>query len=371
MADFVIRTARLARSLVAFAALALPVGGCGGTQAGDMAEPESLPEARLGFALAGHFAPPPGGGFWEPADIVVREGTGPSGVWIVDRKAGCVYRYDLAGNYRGRISRPGGGPGELKDPLALGIVGDTLWVFNAGNHRIEYLTVDGTPLGAQPLPEDAGAVLDLIDVGDDFVASTVFGPAPLVRFARGSGRVPAHGFGEALASFEQRYRARKNGGPEGTAAAGPAAAIPSLYRLAAVGEKIWVLHLYLPIIGIFESDGELTKIVTYPSDPVEVGGEKVQEIDGVRRRVREAPPEPGGAIGLLEGSRGDLLLLTHQAAGGHQRLYRLSAAGEVLARVASPLDGWMAVAAGRGSRRYVLAAWGALEEPAAIRLVAE
>ena len=358
-----IRVERLRRIVPVLAAA---LASCGSGEGAGAADPGSLPEARAGVVAAGVLEPPAGEGFWEPADIVVEEGAAMSGVWIVDRKAARVYRYDLTGRYRGALARQGSGPGELEGPLALGIVGDTLWVYNAGNRRIDYLAADGTSLGTLPLPETAGTVLDLIDVGANFVASTVFGPAPLLRFSREGAVAEAQPFGERLAEFESRYRAAS-----GDRSAAGADAIPSLYRLAEIDGRVWALHLYLPILGIFEPGGELVRIVTYPSEPVEAGGEKVEEIDGVRRRLRAAPPSPGGAIGIMEDGRGDLLLLTHQADRGRQRFYRLNVAGDVLARIESPFDGWLAVGAWSGDRRYALAVVGELEEPAVVRLVPE
>lgn len=339
---------------------------------------EDVPAARFAFEVRGAFQPPPGDGFWEPADIVVSEGRAVPGgrpgsegrVWVVDRRANRIYHYDLHGKYIGRSSRGGGGPGELSGAMALGIVGDTLWVHNAGNRRIDYFDPAGHALATQPLPEGAGSILDMIAVGDDFVASAVFGPAPLVRFRRSpqARRIaPAAGFGLPLSAQE----ARMSGGAPGEAGArGPRDPIPSIYRLELVAGRIWAFHLYLPLIGIFEPGGNLVRIVTYPADPVAAGDERVQEVDGSTRRVRKAPPTPGGAIGILRGSSGQVYLLTHQASAGRQRLYVMSDRGDLVGRVESPLDGWMAFSAASGRQRFVIATLGVLEEPAVIRMAA-
>lgn len=348
--------------IVAFAAAALLTGACHRGEAGAPRDPDEVPEARFGFELAGYLDPPGPEGFWEPADIEVDDAGGA--IWIVDRKADCVYRYDLDGVYRGRVSRQGSGPGELSEALALGMVGDTLWVFNAGNRRIDYFGMGGETLATQPLPDGSGAVVDVIAVGGEFVASTVFGQTPLVRFPRAPGAATAgsaRGFGQELASMEADLAGR--------AAPKTRAAIPPVYRVVLVGGRIWALHLYLPLVGIFAADGRLIRLVTYPADPVEPGGESVQEIDGVRRRVQNAPLDPGGAIGLLEGTAGEIYLLTHQSDSGRQRLYALNRDGDLIGRVESPFAGWLAVSAGDGgNQRYVLAARGETEEPAVIRL---
>lgn len=344
------------RSAMVTAAVVL--AACG--QGGDGAPPDldDLPPAPFGLSLAAIFGPPPDGGFWEPAGVAVREQGPLTGVWVVDRKANHVHRYQLDGRYQGRIARPGGGPGELAGGLALGFAGDTLWVYSAGNRRIDFFGAAGQPLATQPLPDGVGSVIDMIAVGKDFVASTVFDSAPLVRFRRGpGGGVVAAPFGRALAEVEARLATGR---------------VPSIYRVALVGGRIWALHLYLPLVGIFDPGGTLLRTVVYPSNPVAGGAERVGEIDGVRRRVQEAPAEPGGAIGVMEGSGGEVYLLTHQRSGDRQRLYVLSESGDLLGRAESPLDGWMAVSAGAGSAaRYVLATWGEAEEPTLLRLKVE
>src|SRR5690606_11957666 len=41
------------------------------------------------------------------------------------------------------VGREGSGPGEFRRLDALGLLGDTLWVFDSGNTRFGYFTLDG------------------------------------------------------------------------------------------------------------------------------------------------------------------------------------------------------------------------------------
>ena len=309
--------------------------------------PDAVSEVPFRLAVVDRFRPPPEGGFAKPADLVAADGR----VWIVDHGANRIFEYGREGAHRATFSREGEGPGELDGPLAVGALSDTLWVYNAGNRRIEFVGFGGAPLGTQPMPEGAGAVVDMLAVGGEFVAARAFGHPPLIRFRRaaGSGRSEIErAFGAELARREREIGA---------------GAIPSVYRLARIGDRLWVMHLYLPLVGIYELDGTFVRTVTYPSPPVRTGGERRVEVEGRQVRLRDAPPDPAGAIGALPGPSGEVYLLTHQRKDGVQGIYVLSAEGELVGRAANPVDGVFAFAESDGDRRFVVGTRGPLEEP--------
>lgn len=341
----------------------LLAGACAdepGAGGGDTGE---LSEVAFDLKVVHTFREPPGGGFWEPSGIAVAAGR----VFVLDHKADRIFEHDLEGRHRRSFAREGSGPGELNGALAIGALPDTLWVLNAGNRRIDYFGLDGGSLGTRPLPDEAGAVVDMISLGEEFVATVLFGEAPLIRFPRavGSGRSgSARAFGSELARREAGLREALSMGD----ASSEVEAVPSVYRLARVDDRIWAMHLYLPLVGIFGPDGALVRTVTYPSEPVRPGRQELGEVDGRSVRVREAPPEPAGAIGLVSGATGRVYLLTHQEQDGAQRLYLLTSEGEVLSRAINPVEGVFAFSATVGDRRFVVGTEGPLEKPTVFAL---
>jgi hypothetical protein len=338
----------------------LSLMACAGENDLARSEHDDLPSRHFPFRMAATFEPPPGGGFWGPVDITTTGGK----VWVLDHKANRIYTYDSLGGYLATLSQEGHGPGELFGAMAIGVARDTLWVFNTGNRRIDYWDGGGGFLGTQPLPDGAASAIDMIAVGDDFVAATAMGASPLVRFQRSLGAVvPATSFGGELSVEEGELRARHAGGE--------AVAIPSIYRLELVGDRIWAFHLYLPLVGIFTYDGRLVRLLSFPSDPIEAGGIRAREEGGQAQEIHSAPANPGGTLGVLRGAEGEVYLLTHQETAGRQRLYVVDAEGKLLGRTAAHIDGVLAFAAARDRDRYVAAIVGELEEPAILRLIVD
>ena len=57
------------------------------------------------------------------------------------------------------FSRAGSGPGELRFPLAMGWIGDTLWVSDVALSRVTLFTSSGRLVGTIPVPVTGGPVL--------------------------------------------------------------------------------------------------------------------------------------------------------------------------------------------------------------------
>ncbi|HEX7051838.1 MAG TPA: hypothetical protein VF188_16650 [Longimicrobiales bacterium] len=337
------------RALVVAASAAVVLAGIGGyalwanrTDAGL----DSLAVTQFGFEVAGKFEPPPDGGFWMPMDIAIADGR----VWIVDYGAARIYRYAPDGRYEGTFGKSGRGPGELQGPTAIGAVGDTIWVLNTGNARIDYFDTNGRIVGSQPLPQQAEGANHMVSVGGDFVATTLFQDLPLLRFPRrldqgAGGDIEVTVFGQELAGSARSLQ-------------GQAQHVPPSYRIQRRGDKLWVAHLYLPVIGVYDTMNTMVDIITYPAPPIESGRIEVNEDGGVRRRVITGP-EPAGTMALLWAPNRTAYLLTQQKGDGdEQRLFQIAADGTLLGRTLSPLPGPLVFAAAEQGTGYAI---GALE----------
>jgi len=98
------------------------------------------------------------------SDLVI----GPDGtVYAVDRQAGQIHAVDSAGHRLPSIGRPGAGPGEFGEPTAVEVVGDTLFVVDSRNNRLQGLSLAGAPLLTRPLPP--GYYPPSIGAGTQFV----------------------------------------------------------------------------------------------------------------------------------------------------------------------------------------------------------
>lgn len=82
-------------------------------------------------------------------------------IYVLDQQAQNVRVYDADGTYLRTIGRPGSGPGELS--LGAGAVlvgpGDTIFVPDAMQQRVNRFLPDGTEAGSFPLPMTAGLAI--------------------------------------------------------------------------------------------------------------------------------------------------------------------------------------------------------------------
>lgn len=72
-------------------------------------------------------------------------------VYAVDRQASQVHVVEGAGQVRS-LGRPGAGPGEFSQPASVLKQGDTLFVVDWGNGRLQGLSASGASLFTRPLP---------------------------------------------------------------------------------------------------------------------------------------------------------------------------------------------------------------------------
>lgn len=64
--------------------------------------------------------------------------------------------HDAEGRLVRAFGREGSGPGEFRRLNALGLLGDTLWVFDSGNTRFSYFTLEGELTGHRLVTIDLG-----------------------------------------------------------------------------------------------------------------------------------------------------------------------------------------------------------------------
>ena len=319
-----------------FTAAWLAIGAGATCHGSTTAEPVDL-------RVVGAFEPPGEGYLWAPVDVEVDGNR----VWVLDAGAGQAYGYDSRGRYRRTVGHKGHGPGELLDPLALGLAGDTLWVLNTGNARVEYFSQQGRHLGSEPLPDTLPTPVDLVRWKGRFIGALPFGRHPLVRFGGGSAPVL---FGDELAR-----RAR-----ELTPTGGK---IPSVYRLGVVEGALWVAHLYLPLVGVYEAPDRPGRVLEFEAPDTGHSETRYEDRGGRRRWVLKAPPRPGGGLGFLR-LGGRTHLLTHRRGrDGRQILVWWPEEGAPGRRVLGPPGVLLVAAAGTGERGYAVGARGEVEEP--------
>ena len=74
-------------------------------------------------------------------------------IYVLDLFAQKVFVFDSGGAYSHSIGRPGEGPGELSDPLGIGVgPRNRIWVSEQGTARVSVFESDGTFLAAIPRP---------------------------------------------------------------------------------------------------------------------------------------------------------------------------------------------------------------------------
>jgi hypothetical protein len=116
------------------------------------------------FGCASHTAGQPGDRVLTAVDTLIPESNDllarPAAVsvdsagllYITDAKTSTIVVLDPKTRQGRTIGRAGGGPGEFSSPSGTRAFGDTLLVVDAGNNRLQALTLAGEYLGTRPLP---------------------------------------------------------------------------------------------------------------------------------------------------------------------------------------------------------------------------
>jgi DNA-binding beta-propeller fold protein YncE len=84
-------------------------------------------------------------------------------IYVTDADSSTIKVFSAEGGYLHSIGRRGAGPGELDTPRSVRVRGDTVWVVNGGNGRLELFRTDGPYLASRLLPP--GALAAAVDIG--------------------------------------------------------------------------------------------------------------------------------------------------------------------------------------------------------------
>jgi hypothetical protein len=97
-------------------------------------------------------------------------------LYLADPFADEIMAIDPDGNVQWRAGRSGSGPGEFLDPWNITLLGDTIVVFDGGNHRLSLWNTSGDHIGVTLLDEFElpGAPAWLTVIGPDRLIATTF-----------------------------------------------------------------------------------------------------------------------------------------------------------------------------------------------------
>lgn len=65
--------------------------------------------------------------------------------YVLDKSLGEIRVYSATGQLQAKLAGYGSGPGQLNSPMAITVVGNSIYVADAGNHRVQVLALDGSP----------------------------------------------------------------------------------------------------------------------------------------------------------------------------------------------------------------------------------
>lgn len=136
----------------------------------DMDVPEMTESgSTLEFVLVGELGVLDGdGALGRIRDVAV---SGDSIAAVLDELGCLIHRFDLPdGTYRDALGRCGDGPGEMRQPISIAYLGDTLVVSDWGKRRILFLDGEGEEIQSQPYPSELEtAPVAQIDARDGLV----------------------------------------------------------------------------------------------------------------------------------------------------------------------------------------------------------
>jgi NHL repeat len=65
--------------------------------------------------------------------------------YVLDKSLGEIRVYSATGQLQAKLAAYGSGPGQLNSPMAITVVGNSIYVADAGNHRVQVMALDGSP----------------------------------------------------------------------------------------------------------------------------------------------------------------------------------------------------------------------------------
>lgn len=125
------------------------------------------------------------GGFYRIEGVQADVG---GGLYVLDGGENRLYALERDGRLRWSTGRQGAGPEEFLGPNGLALLGDTLVVYDQGNHRMSFWNRDGKHLGIRSLNDFglSGYPTWFEALGADRIVATIFPPfyatAAIVQF---------------------------------------------------------------------------------------------------------------------------------------------------------------------------------------------
>ena len=313
-----------------------------------------LTPASAGVATCDHDRDPDYGavGGWALEEELVLTGTPEQGfgrvlavaadadddIYVLDLFAQQVFVFDSGGAYSHSIGRPGEGPGELSDPLGIGVgPRNRVWVSEQGTARVSIFESDGTFLAAIPRPWRGGTgVWDRpVDADGNYTDW-------MLRF-------PGEEAGGSIAEVHERPVVLRWDGEAGEAVVADSfPPLESMPEMATIGGSerpivyfagdvlsaldgrggIWFVHSREYRVYRRSLEGDTLLVVTLDAEPAPVGKADVQAVrDHFARRpfarfaedyLNALPAEKPVVLALFGDSDGNLFVLpeTKRAKGG-------------------------------------------------------
>lgn len=259
-----------------------------------------------------------------PSDLVV---TQEGEIVISDSGDNQIVILDRVGNLLKRIGRRGQGPSEFNHPGKIGVLGDNILVYDAGNSRIQMITKTGHCLAVYRARTSlyAGLRLWFHKDGTYYFATDGFNSSFLIARKRLEGK-DLGGFGKiygdkfAVYDFREAARARNGELPDWKKNA--------VFPMVSAQGDVYCVHTALPLIRKFSNTGEQLweKSVDIP-EMAEIRARWIQA-------NRNAPPN--GSYGLSYwldadlNDKEDLFLLSDRPEG--MVVYRYDKNGEFKTR---------------------------------------
>ena len=249
---------------------------------------------------------------------------------VLDSRVPAVRMYSAAGRWLRDLGRPGEGPGEYREPIAIAVVPGGIGILDRGG-RMETVSLEGRPLRSARVP--------LVDIRDEkFTLLPVRPMADGTALMRAQQRV----FGEVQGEFRQQVGLFRAAGGRVTDSLGwfaddsgrtdrmgtpvPRPYLPATGLLmATAGNRVAVITADKPRITVLDLAG---RRVAQWNVPAQAGTVRPADLDRVRKLT-------------LRGFSGNELRVVREWEMGRPVLGRAPAAANILLSAARPGEVWV------------------------------
>jgi hypothetical protein len=92
-------------------------------------------------------------------------------VYLLEHRGSYILKFDLQGNFMGKIGKPGRGPGELINPIDFSVVDNKLYTLEQGKMQVQEFDVDGNYIDTYFFH---GAYMELLKSGDKVILKNYY-----------------------------------------------------------------------------------------------------------------------------------------------------------------------------------------------------